>query len=150
MTPTEIEAYLHQHIPLSAAMAVAVASADTDEVVLSAPLEPNINHRETVFGGSATALAVLAAWTLVHLRLRAEDFASRLVIQRHSMDYEAPATGRFSARAALDEAVEWERFTRTLVRRGRARITLSATIEQEGTRVGRLAATFVAVEPEKR
>ena len=145
VSPSEIEAYLHGHIPLSAAMGVTVESADAEAVVLAAPLEPNINHRETVFGGSATALAILAAWTLLYLRLRAEGLDNRLVIQHHDMDYETPATGPFRARAALDEPGDWERFTRTLERRGRGRIALAATLEQDGTRVGRLWGTFVAL-----
>ena len=49
MLPNELELYLHEHIPLSKAMAVSVVVANQDEVVLGAPLEPNINHREAVF-----------------------------------------------------------------------------------------------------
>jgi len=50
MSPAELESYLHEHIPLSKAMAVSVAEASVDSVTVSAPLEPNINHRATVFG----------------------------------------------------------------------------------------------------
>ena len=71
-TPAQLQLYLHQHIPLSAAMQVRVLAATPDEVLLQAPLAPNINHRETVFGGSASALAILAAWSLVHTRMRAQ------------------------------------------------------------------------------
>ena len=53
MTPSELQTYLHQHIPLSQAMQVTVMEASLQQVVLTAPLVPNINHRETVFGGSA-------------------------------------------------------------------------------------------------
>src|SRR5262245_21829556 len=68
----EVERYLHQNIPLSAAMGVRVGSATPHRVELAAPLAPNINHQSTVFGGSASALAMLSAWTLVHLGLRHE------------------------------------------------------------------------------
>jgi len=66
----EVERYLHRNIPLSAAMGVRVRSATPRRVELEAPLAPNINHQSTVFGGSASALAMLSAWTLVHLGLR--------------------------------------------------------------------------------
>ncbi|PSB47247.1 YiiD C-terminal domain-containing protein, partial [Chamaesiphon polymorphus] len=62
---TDVEQYLHEHIPLSKAMAVSVSSIDSSGVILSAPLQPNINHRSTVFGGSISAVSVLSAWTLV-------------------------------------------------------------------------------------
>ena len=57
MLSSKLEQYLHDHIPLSKAMQVAVVSLTTDAVVLSAPLPPNINHRDTVFGGSASAMS---------------------------------------------------------------------------------------------
>ena len=85
MLPGELERYLHQHIPLSKAMQVSVVEVLPAGVVLSAPLAPNINHRDTVFGGSASALAILAAWSLLHTRLSGEGIASRLVIQRNTM-----------------------------------------------------------------
>ena len=72
--------YLYDHIPLSQAMQVEVLSAQPEGVVLGAPLPPNINHQETIFGGSASAVAILAAWSLLHVRLQHEGVHSRLVI----------------------------------------------------------------------
>ncbi|MFB3040360.1 MAG: YiiD C-terminal domain-containing protein, partial [Candidatus Poribacteria bacterium] len=69
MDLSALEEYLHEHIPLSKAIGVKVVEADSAGVTLSAPLAPNINHRETVFGGSASAVAILAAWTLLYVRL---------------------------------------------------------------------------------
>ena len=62
-------------------MQVTVLEASLQQVVLTAPLAPNINHRETVFGGSASAVTILAAWSMLHLGLAAEGLGSRLVIQ---------------------------------------------------------------------
>jgi len=39
-------------------------------VLLTAPLAANINHRATVFGGSASAVAILAAWTYLYFVLK--------------------------------------------------------------------------------
>lgn len=77
---SKLKRYLYTNIPLSEAMKVSVETATTDSVVLSAPLEPNINHKSTVFGGSASAVAILAAWSLVHLRLEREGHHSEIVI----------------------------------------------------------------------
>src|SRR5882762_1797906 len=101
MNAIDLERYLHEHIPLSKAMQVSVVSVQTDGVTLRAPLAPNINHRDTVFGGSASAVAILAAWSLLHVRLRAQGLASRLVIQRNTMDYALPILGEFTARSSL-------------------------------------------------
>ena len=145
MTPRELEAYLHAHIPLSRAMEVRVLTADVDAVALQAPLAPNINHRATVFGGSASAVAILAAWSLLHLRLVAAGSDARLVIQRNTMDYLAPITGSFAATASLAPGSDWAAFLRLLARRGRARIGVDAVLEFEGRDACRFHGDFVAL-----
>lgn len=149
MSPMELERYLHDHIPLSKAMQVSVVEAGDAAVVLRAPLEPNINHRETVFGGSASALAILAAWSLLHRRLCGEGLVCRLVIQRNTMAYELPILGEFTARAQLDPHKEWATFLRMLARKGKARITVIAVLEQGGQRVGGFSGEFVALAGEQ-
>ena len=148
--PAELEAYLHEHIPLSRAMQVSVVEAGVDGVLLRAPLAPNINHRETVFGGSASAVAILAAWSLLHLRLRAEGLASRLVIQRNSMEYLHAITSDFSARASSATGSEWQRFVEALRRKGRARTCASARLFVDDDVAARLSGEFVAIDVDKR
>ncbi len=144
MTEAELETYLHDHIPLSRAMAVRVVSFAGDKVVLGAPLAPNINHRDTVFGGSASALAILSAWSLLHLRLTAAGQPSRVVIQRNSMEYLAPIAGDFIATATLGPDAGWDGFLKMLTRRGLGRITVGAELEYQGKVAGRLSGEFVA------
>ncbi|QQR35234.1 thioesterase domain-containing protein [Devosia oryziradicis] len=144
MTEAELETYLHDHIPLSRAMAVRVASISDDKLILGAPLGPNINHRDTVFGGSASAVAILSAWSLLHLRLTAAGQPSRVVIQRNSMEYLAPISGDFTATATLGTDAGWDGFLKLLTRRGVARITVGAELEYEGKVAGRLSGEFVA------
>ena len=145
VSPRELERYLHEHIPLSRAMAASVVAVLRDEVSLAAPLAPNINHRDTVFGGSAAALAMLAGWSLLHVRLRAEGSEARLVIQRNTMEYQRPIAGDFTARAALEHPQRWQQFMATLARRGKARIVVTALLEQGGQIAGRLSGEFVAL-----
>lgn len=145
MQSDELEQYLHQHIPLSQAMEVSVASVDADVVVLRAPLAPNKNHRDTVFGGSASALAMLACWSLLRARLLNQEIDSRLVIQRNTMDFERPIVGDFTARATLAAPGQWDSFTRMLTRKGKARVIAQAILEQGGEVVGRFRGEFVAL-----
>ena len=144
MLPLELEQYLHRHMPLSQAMAVRVVSVGEDAIVLRAPLAPNINHSESVFGGSASALAILAAWSLPYVRLAAAGIAQRLVIQRNSMEYLRPMTGEFTARSTLADPDAWQRFTRGLARKGVARIAVSAELQCAGEVSGRFSGEFVA------
>lgn len=145
MSPFELEKYLHDHIPLSKAMQVAVVSRTTDEVILSAPLPPNINHRDTLFGGSASAVAILSAWSLLHTRMLEAGVSSRLVIQRNTMDYHLPVLGTFTARGFLTEPAVWQKFLAMLKRKGKARISVSAVLESNGQLAGSLSGEFVAL-----
>jgi thioesterase domain-containing protein len=145
VTPSDLEKYLHEHIPLSAAMQVRVEEACEERVVLGAPLPPNINHRDTVFGGSASALAILSAWSLLHTRLTAAGCRTRLVIQRNTMSYEQAIAGDFTARAQAPGPEAWQAFTRMLERKGRARITVRSTLWHEGHEAGRFEGEFVAL-----
>ncbi len=150
MTPAELERYLHTHIPISAPLGVRVAGASAGQVRLTAPLAPNLNHRRTAFGGSLSAVAILAGWSLLRLRL-GDGFRGRLVIQTHTMDYVAPAEGDFAAECTAPAADLWERFTLALAGRGRARLELAATVTVGETVVARSRGRYVALagEPER-
>ena len=139
-----LELYLHEQIPLSAAMEVSVHSATTQSVILSAPLEPNINHKSTVFGGSASALAILAAWSLLHLRLVDEGYHCEIVIQSNQMDYDRPITGTFTATSSLADTSAWPTFLNMLTRKKRARIEVLSVLTYGDATVGRLKGRFVA------
>jgi len=144
MESHELEVYLHEHIPLSRAMGVKVNEANWSRVELAAPLAPNINHRETVFGGSASAVAILAAWSLIFVRLIQKSMASRVVIQRNVMQYERPIVGMFTA-SSIDPGVEvWDRFVEMLRRKKRARITIGAILHFDGKTAGEFDGDFVA------
>ncbi|MGH8298664.1 MAG: YiiD C-terminal domain-containing protein [Steroidobacteraceae bacterium] len=140
-----LERYLHEQIPLSAAMGVRVRMATPERVQLSAPLAPNVNHNETIFGGSGAALATLSAWALLHLRTERAGLRARLVIQRSSMEYERPIPGDFDAICRFSDELAWERFRTTLVRRGRARLTLAAHLVYQAQRMGAFEGDFVGL-----
>jgi thioesterase domain-containing protein len=145
MERQELENFLHEHIPLSKAMGVQVRKSNTEYVVLSAPLHPNINHRATVFGGSASAVAILAAWSLLYLRLRQVGFQSHLVIQQNTMTYERPIAGKFIAFSSVEDPSTWIKFQDMLKRKHRARISVKVTIRCKGEKVGEMNGDFVAL-----
>jgi thioesterase domain-containing protein len=145
MTHHKLERYLHKHIPLSAAMQVTVQSLTAKSLTLQAPLTPNINHQETVFGGSASTLAILSAWSLLHTRLAQEGIASQLVIQRNEMDYLKPMTEDFTATAALVDEDDWARFLTMLRRKGKARIHVAAVLYSGQLLAGKFSGEYVAL-----
>ncbi|MBV8740626.1 MAG: YiiD C-terminal domain-containing protein [Sinobacteraceae bacterium] len=141
----DLQHYLHAAIPLSAAMGMQVREASPQGVLLWAPLAPNINHSQTVFGGSGVVLATLSAWALLHLRLQAAQTPAQLVIQRSAMEYERPISGDFAARCEFSDELAWRRFQALYQRRGRARLTLHAQLCFGPHVMGRFVGDFVAL-----
>lgn len=144
MTQPALAEYLHNHMPLSRSMAVSVVSASAREVVLEAPLAPNLNVHGTMFGGSIATLALLAAWSVVHLRLEDDQFAGQLVVSRSETDYFRPVDGPARATARLDR-LDWEGFSRQLNRHGKARLAVTAEVLSDEQIAARLVGTFAAI-----
>src|SRR5262245_30512483 len=145
LSAPDVGLYLHGIIPLSAAMGVRVHLATPRRVELSAPLAANINHQSTVFGGSASAVAMLSAWTLVHIGLVREGIDAATVIQRNAMSYESPIHGDFTAVCTLADAAAWTRFVRTIQRHGRGRIALKAHLLADGRQAASFDGDFAAL-----
>lgn len=127
----ELERTLHEEIPLSRAMGIRVSAYDGASLRLGAPLEPNINHKCTAFGGSLYSLAVLCGWGMLHLKLREAGLHRHIVIQESSIRYLLPVDGEMLAECSLDEAV-LKRFLRTLEKHGRSRLALDVEISFGG------------------
>jgi thioesterase domain-containing protein len=145
MDPRDVERYLHDRIPLARAVGACVTRIDADGARLDAPLAPNLNHRGTAFGGSLSVLGVLAGWVVVYVGLRQADVDAHLVIQRHEVDFTAPAHGRMTAWTPTPGAVAWDAFRRTLHRRRRARLDVGCELRSAGRDVGRCWGRYVAL-----
>ncbi len=139
-----LEAELRQLIPLAAAMDVRTRGFDGRSLILVAPLEPNVNPKGTAFAGSLYSLAALAGWGMVRLLTRSMRLRCDIVIQESTISYLNPVETSFEAVCPLPEANEWARFSATLLRRGKARITLDVSINQDGRTGVKFHGAYVA------
>jgi thioesterase domain-containing protein len=132
-------------------MQVRAIASSPGEVVLTAPLEPNLNHHGTVFGGSSATLALLAAWSLLHVRMQAAGVDCTLVVNRSATDYTAPMTGEFIATASSPAADDWTHFLHVFRTKGKARISVVSVLRQTDAggagEAGRFEGVFVALAP---
>ncbi len=147
MTAQQLEAYLHEQIPLSKAMGVEILESSPRIVRLRAPLGPNLNHHHTAFGGSIATAATLAAWSVLSLALGEAAPSSGLVIMTGQTDYLKPITGDFEALSVIDSEDELERFFGVLKRRGKSKIILGSEVLCDGAQCARFTGTFVASRP---
>lgn len=130
MSPHELEALLHERIPLTQALGCKVISAGIEGVRLRAPLALNVNPHGTAFAGSLSSLALVAGWAWMLVSLRAENQEGAVVVRRCEIDYLSPVTGEFECLCPPPEAAAWGRFLSTLAKRRRARLDLTPQLSQ--------------------
>lgn len=143
----ELQALLRHDFPLATPLGARVAVASPGEVVLAAPLAPNLNRSGTAFAGSLNALATLAGWSWVWLRLRAEGLAAETVLQDSSIRYDRPVAADFTATCLAPPAAALDRFLGSLRRRGRARLRLEVRLADTAGPAASFTGRYVASGP---
>ena len=145
MSARDLEAFLHEKIPLSRAMGVRVAETGA-RLVLEAPLDANVNHLGTAFGGSLHALPTLACYVAVWMLLWEAGLDGHVVVKRSSANYRQPVKGMLRAiclRLPPDRAAG---FLEDLRRQKKARMDLEAIVEgASGKPAVEFAGSFVAM-----
>ena len=137
--------YLHESIPLTAAMEIAAVAADPERVCLAAPLGPNRNHQGGVFGGSIATLGLAACWALARTRVRDRAPEPVLMVGEQRVRYLRPAEHAIEATCEAPAADTWAQFRDALDRRGRARVELEAAVVSGGVTVARFHGRFHAL-----
>lgn len=140
-----LEAYIFTHIPISSSMGVGVEYLSLEEVILSAPISSNVNHKKTVFGGSLQAVATLACWSLLYVNLKELEYPAEIVISESHIKYLLPVTYDFKVCCLRPGFNDWEKFIKTLKKHKKARIQINATIFQDSKLALEYQGTFVAL-----
>src|SRR5258708_14383335 len=122
----QLELFLHEHIPLRRSRGIQVIHCAEDGIRLRAPLPPNINHRQTAFGGSISAIAMTAGWSYVHRRLQSLEMPARIVVSNAETRFRQPVTDDFEAWCPAPHDKACVRFVAGFRMTGRARIQLRA------------------------
>jgi thioesterase domain-containing protein len=145
MSPRDLGAFLHEKIPLTRAMGVHVAETGA-RLVLEAPLDANVNHLGTAFGGSLHALPTLACYAALWTLLREAGFDGHVVVKRSSAQYRQPVTGVLRAVCVRPPAAACAEFIADLRRHKKARMELNAIVEGDnGKPAVEFTGSFVAV-----
>jgi len=137
-----LESILHHDIPLTREMGLKVLAWQHGQLQLHLPLQANINHKSTMFGGSLYCGAVLAGWGWLHLSLREEGIEDgHIVIQEGQISYPLPVTQDATVHCMAPEEKVWKRFVATYKRYGRARLSLETWVVNEGSETRAVAFT---------
>ncbi len=124
----KLKQFFVEHLPITQFMELDVESYDGETLILTAPLEPNINDKHTAFGGSLYNTAVMACWGMIYLKTQEKNIQCNQVVTEGSMKYLAPVTGRIRAICHAPSEEELSGFFKHFANKGKARIALEAAI----------------------
>ena len=144
MNADALTEFLHRNIPLTVALGARVVFAQDGQVQIQAPLDPNLNHHGTAFGGSLAVMGILAGWVVLHQGLQDAGIEASLVVRHTELDYLQPVTGELVAYSELPSQ-HWPAFAEQLRRGRRARIDVSSVLRCGGVDAVNARGTYVAL-----
>lgn len=119
---------LHSEIPLTKSIGISVIEHTGLSLSLRAPLDKNINHKCTAFGGSIYSVSVLSGWGLIYLLLKEHDVPGHIVIQESNTKFIKPVTSDITAKCSFSSVIQYEKFLNMYKKKGIARINLISQI----------------------
>lgn len=122
-----LQSALHSLIPISAHMGITATSYDGQRLVLTAPLQANINHQMSAFGGSLFSVSALAGWSILQLKLGELGITANTVISGGDVGYTAPVFEDLVCEIALPDS--YPEFVTKLQSSGRASLFLTSEIK---------------------
>lgn len=156
MTPEQraavaaLEHELLSTIPLTRAMQLSVQEYTGDRLRLVAPLTPNVNDKGCAFGGSLASLMTLACWGLARQALLDAGYLADIYVQDSTIEYLRPVWGALITDAGAADGHSLAEFVSMYAARGKARVTLCATVPGVDATAARLTARFVAKKREEK
>lgn len=140
---TRLENLISEKIPVTRHLHFHIHVDDDRLPVLEVPLQPNINHLGTAFGGSLSMLCTIEGWCCMYLLL--EDFGLKadILIQKSNIVFHSPVENDFNVTCELAEQSRLNTFLQTFRRFGKSRIPIICYV-QENNR-SQVAAEFQGV-----
>ncbi|MFA5494299.1 MAG: YiiD C-terminal domain-containing protein [Porticoccaceae bacterium] len=132
-------------IPLLESMQVSFTRFTGCTLRVDMPLAPNINDKNTGFGGSIAALATTCGWAMVSLLLEDVGRQCQVVIVESRICYLAPVTGNCYAETSVCEEDKYS-FMERIARRGKSRIELSVAVMQDGVPAAEFTGSYFVKE----
>jgi thioesterase domain-containing protein len=145
MNEQELEKQIHETFPIAKSMGLRVNLVSSTHSELFFPLTPNHNNVGTAFGGCVYSAAIFACYALYRKLLA--DYGieeGKFLNQKAEMEYAAPTTKDFIAKAEIAAAAEdVQRFLQGMRRRGMGHLPMKAAILVDEKPVAHFRASFL-------
>lgn len=128
---TRLEHLIVEKIPVTRHLHFHIHLDENHLPVLEVPLQPNMNHLGTAFGGSLSMLCTIEGWVCMYLFLEDHEFEADIVIQRNEMVFTSPVQDDFYVLCEPPEQTELDDFVRTFKRFRKARISIKSIVREK-------------------
>jgi len=150
VTGQALSDFMTQHLPIAQALGIEVDSFSQQQLVLNAPLQPNINDKQSAFGGSIYSVCVMTCWGMVYLHaLNNKIDAPNIAVGKAEIKYRAPVLSDFQAKCTVPDIEVFDDFISEYWQQGKAKITLRSFIaspDDPDQKIVELEANFTLYE----
>lgn len=140
---SSFEEIINTQIPIVKEMGIKLADYNGTVLKLEAPLDKNINHRFSAFGGSIYSVAVLAGYGIIFLRLRELNLNPHIVVHKSNVVYRLPIEQDFEAICKIEDNENFDNFIEYYKQNKKSRIELNSEVLINGEIAFTLHAKFV-------
>lgn len=132
MNEIEVQEYLYEKIPLTKLMGISINEFSNEKIELKTPLEINKNHKGTAFGGSLVTVLTTNCWLMAFKHFKDISPQCHIVIGKSEIEYKKPVTKDFLSTCKIINFEELEKSKEFFQKKGKTKINLDATIEENG------------------
>lgn len=137
--------YLRNHVPLTREIDICAGSQTDQWLELIAPLRPNLNDKQTAFGGSLATLCTLSGWCVCSMLCRKLTQKADIAVIDSQIRYQWPVKGDpIVARAGVPSIEAQQVFIEKLQKEGRARLNINVVVKEGDTTAVSFAANYYA------
>jgi thioesterase domain-containing protein len=138
--------FMAEKVPVTKAMGIEVVDSSDKGATLKASIKANINDKGVAFGGSLFSVASLCSWAVVDRILKQYKLDANIFIHTSQSKFSAPVVSDFTVFCPTPDHKKLDEFLAVFNRKGRARLTLVATIYEGDTLAFESVSDYVAVK----
>jgi len=142
----QFQTFLNQSIPLTKDMGLQLNEFTGSTLKLTAPLLNNINDKGSVFGGSSSALMIIAAWSLIKLNCDDHGIDADIVIHKNETLWTKPLYSDLILDAEFDEKYDFNQISQILKSKRHQKINCQISLKDvDGNNFSTMKAKYVII-----
>ena len=110
----KLQNFLYEEIPLTQQMGLTLVEFRPLQLIIKAPLKPNINDKGTVFGGSSSALMIITAWSLIKLNCQQFGIDADIVIHKNETTWQKALSSELIIKANIENSYDFGQIKKSI------------------------------------